>query len=51
MQNTIRGTRKWLSVRVAFVIEEFFIGTASKPASGFGLNELHDRGAMGGLYV
>jgi hypothetical protein len=34
---------------VAFVFEEFFIGSASMPASGIELNELHDRGAMGGL--
>ena len=45
MQNTIRGTRKWLSVTVAFVFEEFFIGTALKPAWRFELNEHHDRGA------
>jgi hypothetical protein len=45
MQNTIRGTRKWLSVTVAFVFEEFFIGKASEPASGLELNEHHDRGA------
>jgi hypothetical protein len=49
MQKTIRGTRKWLSVTVAFVFEEFFIGSTSMPGLGLELNEHHDRGAMGGL--
>jgi hypothetical protein len=26
MQKTTRGTRKWLSVSVAFVLEEVFMG-------------------------
>jgi hypothetical protein len=49
MQNTRRGTRKWLSVIVAFVFKGVFIGTALNPASGFELNEDHNRGAMWAL--
>jgi hypothetical protein len=33
MQKTIKGTRKWLSVRVAFVFEDVFIRWVSIPAS------------------
>ena len=49
MQNTSRGTRKWLSVRMALVLVEIFIGMASIPAGWFEFNEDHHRGETLGL--
>jgi hypothetical protein len=44
MQKASKGTRKWLSVRMAFVLVEIFMGAAALSAWSSGLNENHHRG-------